>query len=146
MVPPGHPGPSTHARDDRLFARWSVFAHCTFPIARTLGPRRPQLPPLYVSATHEHTKAVAAATALQAVSRGATSLPYPFRVSRELEHWETGAVDDELVGPDGLGREEGAGGEVGDVVVLLDAVAADAEAADEGAVAVEGGGAGEEDD
>jgi hypothetical protein len=38
-------------------------------LARTPGVLWPQPEPFYVSATHEHTKAVAAATALQAFSR-----------------------------------------------------------------------------
>ena len=57
-----------------------------------------------------------------------------FGASGELEHRQARAVDFELIGPVFGRREETAGAEVGDVVVLLDAVAADAEAADEFAV------------
>src|SRR3954469_5562722 len=69
-----------------------------------------------------------------------------FRLPRELEHRQAHAVDLRAIGPHRLRREERTGGEHGHVIVLLDAVAADAEAADQVIVHKERCCAGEEDD
>src|SRR2546421_289390 len=79
-------------------------------------------------------------------TRSSAALRDPLGMPRELEHREARAVHLDPVGPLVRRRQQIAGGVVRDVVVLLDAVAAHAEAADEGAVAHERRRAGEERD
>src|SRR5258706_14853807 len=69
-----------------------------------------------------------------------------FGATRELEHWEAGAVDFELVGPAIGWREKTSRAEVGDVIVLLDSVAADAQSAGKRPILVKRRCGGEEDD
>src|SRR5215213_6612581 len=57
--------------------------------------------------------------------------------ARELEEGQARAADDDLVGTDGGGRREAVGAGRGDEVVLVYAVAADADGADQLAVLVE---------
>src|SRR5215207_9201713 len=59
------------------------------------------------------------------------------RAARELEEGEARAADDYLVGADGGGRLVAVGAGRGDEVVLVNAVAADADGADQLAVLVE---------
>src|SRR5437868_946866 len=69
--------------------------------------------------------------------RGEKSSGSQVRTARELEEGEAGATDDDLVGADGGGRLEAVGAGRGDEVVLVYAVAADADGADQFAVLVE---------
>src|SRR6266404_1091803 len=68
------------------------------------------------------------------------------RVAREFEVGEADAVDEDLIGADGGGGFESRGAAGSDVVVLVNAVAADPEAADERAVLIESDGAWKEND
>ena len=67
-------------------------------------------------------------------------------IAGEFEVGEADAVDEDLIGADGGGGFESHGAAGSDVVVLIHAVAADAQAADERAVLIEADGAWKEND
>src|SRR5581483_653972 len=68
------------------------------------------------------------------------------RVARVLEVRQADVLDEELVSAEVIRRVEAGDAARGDEVVLIDAIAADAEAADQGAILVDARAAGEEDD